>query len=221
METREPVHSDSTTGPLDPPEHDKSTDDPRPGRHTARRFGLLLPLGFFAGLAGLFFYALLYGGDPSKLPSALIGKTVPAFSLPPLAGLERDGKPVPGFSDRDLKDGRVRIVNFWASWCPPCIQEHPYLVKLKARSQAPLFGINYKDKPAAARAFLWRLTNPFDAVGTDSKGRVGIDFGVYGLPETYVINGQGRIVFKYVGPINERIIKEAILPAIDRARRGG
>lgn len=188
-----------------------------------RQRGLLrmfLPLGIFLGLAGLFVVGL-YSGDPSKLPSALIGKPVPELALPPLEGLLRNGKPVPGFSHHDLAKGEVSIVNVWASWCVPCIKEHPFLVKLADQSGAPLYGINEKDKTAAARRFLGRYGNPFKAVGVDRSGKAAIEWGVYGVPETFIISGDGRIVYKHVGPIDDDVIANKLMPAIEKARKGG
>jgi cytochrome c biogenesis protein CcmG/thiol:disulfide interchange protein DsbE len=185
-----------------------------------RRLGLvLLPLLAFAALAAVFAYALRTG-DPSKLPSALIGKPVPAFTLPPVEGLNSASGPVPGLAAGDLTKGRVSIVNVWASWCAPCHAEHPHLVALAERSKAPLYGINYKDRPEEARRFLGRYGNPFVAVGADVSGRAAIDWGVYGVPETFIVDGQGRIAYKHVGPITPEVIEQRLLPAIEKARQG-
>src|SRR5690606_36521106 len=124
-------------------------------------------------------YAGLQSGDPHTLPSVLIGKPVPQFSLPPVEGLVEKGAPVPAFQSADLNKGAVSIVNVWASWCVPCHQEHPCLTALAERSGAPLFGLNNKDDAAAARRFLGRYGNPYKAVGADGAGRVAIDWGVY------------------------------------------
>lgn len=183
----------------------------------SRRFAVLIPLVAFIILSGFFLYAL-QSGDPSRLPSALIGKPVPSFKLPPVEELLADGQPVPGFSDKELSGGQVSVVNVWASWCVPCHAEHPFLEKLAELSKAPLYGINYKDKAGDARRFLGKLGNPFVAVGADVKGRVGIDWGVYGVPETYIVNGEGKIVYKHVGPLNRKVIEDRILPAIEAAR---
>ncbi len=179
----------------------------------------LLPVVIFVALAGAFYFAL-QSGDPSKLPSALIGKRVPEFALPPVPELKEDGKPVPGFSSDDLARGKVSVVNVWASWCIPCFQEHPLLVELARRSGAPIYGMNYKDEPANARRFLGRLGNPFVAVGADRRGRVAIDWGVYGVPETFIVDGTGRIVYKHVGPIDARALEQKLLPIIARTRAG-
>lgn len=192
----------------------------RPSAPTGMRgLKLIVPLAVFAAIAVLLFVGLR-SGDPSKLPSVLIGKPVPEFTLPPLEGLVRDGKPVPGFSNADLARGKVSVVNVWASWCIPCHKEHPYIVSLGERSGAPLFGLNQKDETAAARRFLGRYGNPFAAVGVDRNGAVSIDWGVYGVPETFIVNGKGHIVHKHVGPIDDKIIEEELLPVIEKARAG-
>lgn len=159
----------------------------------------LLPAIVFAGLA-LLFLVRLFAGDPSRVPSALIGRPVPAFTLAPLDGLQADGRPVPGLASEDLK-GRVTVVNVWASWCAPCRQEHPLLVALAEDPSIRVVGINYKDNPENARRFLGALGNPFAAVGVDPNGRTSIDWGVYGVPETFVIGPDGRIRHKHIGPL--------------------
>jgi cytochrome c biogenesis protein CcmG, thiol:disulfide interchange protein DsbE len=184
----------------------------------APRGRYLLPLLFIIALVGVFFYAL-FSGDPSKLPSALIGKPAPQFDLPPIAGLEKSGQPGKGFSTADLETGEVTIVNIFASWCGPCIQEHPVLVWLKEqRHDLRLVGINYKDQPEKALQFLERLGDPYDRIGADRNGRVAIDWGVYGVPETYVVDGRGEVVYRYVGPLSEKAVREELLPAVDMAR---
>jgi cytochrome c biogenesis protein CcmG/thiol:disulfide interchange protein DsbE len=180
---------------------------------------MALPLVLFMALTGLF-YVGLFSGDPSKLPSALIGKKVPAFDLPPLEGLVRNGVKIAGISSNDLAKGRISIVNIWASWCIPCRAEHPFLVQLAEQSKAPLFGINYKDGTAGARRFLGRYGNPFVAVGVDAKGATAIDWGVYGIPETFIVGGDGTILYKHVGPIDAGVIKKTLLPVIEKARSG-
>ena len=187
-----------------------------PAAKSFRPSGLAIPLLIFAALTGLFLVAL-FAGDPSRLPSALIGKPVPQFTLPPVEGLRDGAEPVPGFSDKDLARGRVSLVNVWASWCAPCHVEHPFLVELVERGGFDLYGLNYKDKAVGARRFLGRYGNPFKAVGQDSSGRTAIDWGVYGVPETFVVDGSGKIVYKHVGPIDAQIIEERLLPAIAAA----
>lgn len=189
-----------------------------PGDSSARAsWRMALPFAAFMALAALFLFGL-FSGDPSKLPSALIGKKVPTFDLPPLEGLVRKGVPVAGLSTGDLVTGRVSIVNFWASWCVPCRIEHPFLVQLAEQSKAPLYGINYKDGTAGARRFLGRFGNPFVAVGVDARGATAIDWGVYGIPETFIIGGDGTILYKHVGPINAETIAKTLLPLIEKAR---
>ncbi|MFT3674005.1 DsbE family thiol:disulfide interchange protein [Aestuariivirga sp.] len=161
---------------------------------------VLLPVIFFAGLAVLFYKGL--SGDPSTLPSALINKPVPAFSL---AAIDQLG--VPGLSDAELKSGQVHVVNIWASWCVPCREEHPVLMELAKRSDIRLVGINNKDEPDNARRFLGALGLPFAAVGADRDGRVTIDWGGYGVPETFIVDGKGIIRNKHVGPLTLDDIK--------------
>jgi cytochrome c biogenesis protein CcmG, thiol:disulfide interchange protein DsbE len=173
----------------------------------------VLPVLIFVAVAGLFAVALR-SGDPSKLPSALVGKQVPVSSFPALNGLLADGKTVPGFSNSDLKMGRPSVVNFWASWCGPCADEHPLIAELKIKGGVDVFGVNYKDDPAAARRFLGRYGNPYTAVGTDADGSMAIDWGVYGMPETFVINGRGEIIYKHVGPLSAEAIEGKLMPAI-------
>jgi cytochrome c biogenesis protein CcmG/thiol:disulfide interchange protein DsbE len=170
------------------------------------------------GLLGVLFAVALRSGDPSRLPSALIGKPAPDFTLPAVEGLADNAKPVPGFSTADLATGEPTVVTVWASWCPPCVQEQPTLVAFKAKHKVRLFGINYKDEPANAKRFLSRLGNPFDAIGADRSGRVGIDWGVYGVPETYVVDGRGQIVHKLVGPVTAEALTQQILPIIEKAK---
>lgn len=181
-----------------------------------RRVGLLalVPLALFLALAMLF-YARLGAGDPSEVPSALIGKPVPDFQLDAVAGLTRDGSPVPGLLTADLAKG-VSVVNVFASWCAPCRAEHPLLVELAKDQRIRLYGLNYKDADDQALRFLNGLGNPYAAVGADRNGRVGIDWGVYGVPETFVV-ADGRIVAKLVGPLNPDRMSTELKPAIDKA----
>ena len=183
-----------------------------------RRWWLVsLPLVIFAALLALFLFRL-GAGDPSRLPSVLIGKPAPALSLPPLEGLVENGLPVPGLDPALFKD-RVAVVNVWASWCVPCRDEHPFLVRIAADKRATLVGINYKDAPENARSFLARFGNPFAAVGVDTGGRAAIEWGVYGVPETFIVGRDGRIAYKHIGPIDARGF-EKFRAEIDKAFAG-
>jgi cytochrome c biogenesis protein CcmG/thiol:disulfide interchange protein DsbE len=181
-----------------------------------RRRSLLvfLPLIVFLALAGLLLLRL-YAGDASRVPSALIGKPVPGFALGKVEGLDR-----PGLATADLKTGQVTLVNVFASWCVPCRQEQAALLLLSQSGQR-LVGIAYKDKPENTRRFLGQDGDPYQAVGADLDGRTGIDFGVYGVPETYVVKGDGTIAYKVVGPLTEDNIKSELMPAIARAKAQG
>jgi cytochrome c biogenesis protein CcmG/thiol:disulfide interchange protein DsbE len=192
------------------------TAEARAAPRTARRWIWLLPLFGFAALAALFFFRL-GSGDPGRLPSALIGRPAPAQTLPPVAGLLRDGAPVPGIDPAEFKGG-VTLLNVWASWCVPCHDEAPLLMQLAQEPGLRLAGINYKDQPENARRFLGRYGNPFTAIGADMSGRASIDWGVYGVPETFIVDPQGRIAFKLVGPITPENVERALKPAIAKAR---
>lgn len=192
--------------------------DARPPPAAKRNLSwVIAPLVIFGALVAVFAFAL-QTGDPSKLPSALIGKPAPATQFAALEGLLEAGRPVPGFSSTELATGAPSVVNFWASWCVPCAEEQPLLVELQKRTGVALYGVNYKDDPVAARRFLGRYGNPFTAVGTDSAGRGAIEWGVYGMPETFVLSGKGEIVFKHVGPISADSMQSKLIPAIDRAK---
>jgi cytochrome c biogenesis protein CcmG/thiol:disulfide interchange protein DsbE len=178
---------------------------------------VFVPLVAFAGLAALFFYRL-GAGDPSRLPSALIGHPIPATDLPPLPGLERDGKPVPGLNNATF-EGAVTVVNVWASWCVPCHDEVPLLEQISKDRRIQLVGINYKDAPDNARRFLNRYGNPFAAAGRDEAGRASIDWGVYGVPETFLVGRDSRIAYKLVGPITADNLARTLKPEIEKALR--
>jgi cytochrome c biogenesis protein CcmG/thiol:disulfide interchange protein DsbE len=167
------------------------------------------PVLVFGALALLFAFALEHG-DPSKLPSALIGKAAPATAFAPLEGLVEGDKPVAGFSNTDLAGGSISVVNFWASWCAPCVEEHPLLIELAKRTGVAIYGVNYKDQPAAGRRFLGRYGNPFKAVGVDPNGRGAIEWGVYGMPETF---------YKHIGPISAASLEKTLVPMIEAAKR--
>jgi cytochrome c biogenesis protein CcmG/thiol:disulfide interchange protein DsbE len=173
---------------------------------TSRRFMVALPLVVFLALAALLFFRL-GSGDPSRLPSVLIGKPAPSLSLSALDGLMRDGTPVPGLDPSQFK-GQITLVNVWASWCLPCQAEHPQLMRLAADRRLRLVGINYKDASENARRFLGRYGNPFSAVGVDENGRSAIEWGVYGVPESFLIGRDGRIAYKQVGPITNETLPE-------------
>ncbi len=151
------------------------------------------------------FFVRLYAGDASRLPSAMIGRPVPHFDLPPLAGVD-----VPGLSDADLRQGRVTLVNVFASWCVPCHAEHAVLMEISRdpalRDRIALVGLAYKDQPENTRRFLGQDGNPYARIGVDATGRVGIDFGVYGVPETYVVKADGTIAYRFVGPLSAEFV---------------
>lgn len=170
---------------------------------------MVLPLAIFAGFAVLALVGLKRE-NPNELPSMLEGKPAPAVQVTALGESAT-------FTDADLRDGTVKLVNFWASWCAPCRAEHPNLEQM-AGSGITIYGVNYKDKPANAMNFLKELGNPYAALGADEPGRMGLDWGVYGLPETFVIDGEGRIALRFVGPITQRTLESTILPAIEAAR---
>lgn len=180
-----------------------------------RRVIVLAPLVVFLALVALFLIRL-YSGDPSRIPSALIGHPAPQTNLPPVAGLERNGETVPGIDAASFK-GAVTVVNVWASWCVPCHDEAPLLMQLAQDSRFRVIGINYKDEPDNARRFLGRYGNPFAAAGADLNGRAGIEWGVYGVPETFVVGRDARIAYKLVGPITADNINTVLKPEIEKA----
>jgi cytochrome c biogenesis protein CcmG/thiol:disulfide interchange protein DsbE len=182
-----------------------------------RNILILLPLFAFLALAALFFYRL-GTGDPSRIPSALIGRPVPPTDLPPLPGLERGGNAVPGINSATFP-GAVTLVNVWASWCVPCHDEVPFLDQLSKDKRIQLVGINYKDAPDNARRFLNRYGNPFAAAGRDEAGRASIDWGVYGVPETFLVGRDGHIAYKLVGPITAENLASTLVPEIEKALR--
>lgn len=186
---------------------------------SAGRLLILLPVLVFLALAGLLGVGL-FSGDPRDVPSALIGKPVPEFALPPLPG-RREARDGTGLQSADLSAGTVSLVNVWASWCAPCRVEHPLLMRLAVETNLPIHGINYKDAPEKAAGFLQELGDPYDRVGTDRDGRAAIEWGVYGVPETFVVDGTGRILAKHVGPIDEEALKKTLRPAIAAAQEAG
>ena len=184
-----------------------------------RRFIVLAPLVLFAGITALFLVRL-NAGDPSLIPSALIGHPVPQTALPPIAGLKRDGAAVPGVDPVSFK-GAVTVVNVWASWCVPCHDEAPLLMQLAQDQRLRVIGINYKDDADNARRFLGRYGNPFAAAGADQNGRAAIEWGVYGVPETFVIGRDARIAYKLVGPITPDNFQSILAPQNDKALAAG
>lgn len=182
-----------------------------------RGFGwVIAPVLIFGAIAALFGFALT-AGDPSRLPSAFIGKPAPALQLGVLDGLS-DGKAISTFDNATLTSGKVTVVNFWASWCTPCIAEHPLLKQIKDQTGVDVYGVNYKDQADNAVRFLGRYGNPYAGVGTDTSGRNAIEWGVYGTPETFVVDRKGQIAFKHVGPISEASLASQLLPAIAKAK---
>lgn len=169
-----------------------------------RRLLYMLPIVLFLALAG--YFAVSLNKNPSLLPSALINKPAPAFAL---TGLGTDGR----LTLAEIK-GHVALINFFASWCVPCREEEPVLMRLVKNNNVRLYGIAYKDKPAAAERYLMTLGDPYRSVGLDETGRTGINFGVYGVPETYVIDKDGRIRLRYVGPITEMDVTRQLLPLL-------
>jgi cytochrome c biogenesis protein CcmG/thiol:disulfide interchange protein DsbE len=184
-----------------------------------RRMVVLIPLVAFLGLAALFLLRL-YAGDASRIPSALIGHPAPQTNLPPLAGLTRDGAPVPGLDPAAFR-GTVSVLNVWASWCVPCHDEAPLLVRLAQDKRIRVVGINYKDQAENARRFLGRYGDPFAANGADDNGRAAIEWGVYGVPETFVVGRDAHIAYKLIGPITPENLEAVLKPEIEKAIAAG
>ncbi|MEW6766847.1 MAG: DsbE family thiol:disulfide interchange protein [Pseudomonadota bacterium] len=180
-----------------------------------RSWLVILPLLAFIGLAGLFWFRL-GTGDPSRIPSALIGRAAPQTKLPPIDGLSTNGAQVEGLDPSTFK-GNVSIVNVWASWCVPCHDEAPLLLQLAQDKRIRVVGINYKDAPDNARRFLGRYGNPFAAVGIDPNGRASIEWGVYGVPETFIVGRDGNIAYKLIGPITPDNIDGVLKTEIEKA----
>ncbi|AZO10629.1 MULTISPECIES: DsbE family thiol:disulfide interchange protein [unclassified Mesorhizobium] len=186
-----------------------SIDSETPAR--SRRLFVFLPLLVFLGLAGLFLSQLLSGRDVSEIPSALIGQPAPQTKLPPL-----EGTSLPGLDTKSFA-GKVTLVNVFASWCAPCREEHPVLLALSQDKRFTLAALDYKDEPENARRFLGDLGNPYQAIGVDPAGRTAIDWGVYGVPETFVIGKDGKIAYKHVGPLTPESARDLLLPQIEKA----
>ena len=170
----------------------------------------VIPVVLFAAVAGMLAVGLTL--KPNEIPSVLLDRPVPEFDLPPVMGRPR------GLASAELK-GEVRLVNFFASWCVACRAEHPLLNRLTEEGVVPVYGVNYKDKPEDARAWLDRLGDPYVRSGADIPGRVGIDWGVYGLPETFIVDRQGRIIYKHIGAIDAAALEEIILPLVETLRK--
>jgi cytochrome c biogenesis protein CcmG/thiol:disulfide interchange protein DsbE len=184
-----------------------------------RSWLLMLPLLAFVALAAIFWFRL-GDRDPSRIPSALIGRPAPTTTLPALDGLVINGAAVPGIDPMTFK-GKVSIVNVWASWCVPCHEEAPLLTALSADKRIQLVGINYKDAPDNARRFLGRYGNPFSIVGVDGNGRASIEWGVYGVPETFIVGRDGRIAYKLIGAVTPENIDTVLKVEIDKALKAG
>ncbi|MEQ9190965.1 MAG: DsbE family thiol:disulfide interchange protein [Alphaproteobacteria bacterium] len=180
------------------------------GRFTVPRRVFLIPIALFMGLAVVLGWGLMWG-DPSVIPSALIDKPVPDFTLPPVQGRTL------GLSGTDLR-GEVSLVNVFASWCTACRAEHPVFMKVREEGAVPIHGLNYKDQPADAAAWLDTLGDPYTRTGADLDGRVAIDWGVYGVPETFVIGADGLIAYKHIGAVTPEVLKETIMPLVERLR---
>lgn len=191
------------------------TDAPSATFVLRRRLLFALPAVGFGGLAGVFAWGI--NRDPSKLPSALIGKTISAFDLRPVEGRTL------GLASKDLY-GEVSLVNVFASWCVACRAEHPLFMRLAQQKTVPIHGLNYKDRPQDAARWLNTLGDPYTRTGADRNGRVAIDWGVYGVPETFVVDADGHVAHKHNGPVTEAVLRETILPLVERlhqrAKRG-
>ncbi|WP_235919249.1 DsbE family thiol:disulfide interchange protein [Aureimonas psammosilenae] len=172
---------------------------------------VFLPLLAFVGLAAVFATQLLSGHDPAAIPSALIGAPAPKTVLAALPGSQKPGL------DLTVPGDKPVLVNVFASWCGPCREEHPILMELAKDARFSLVGINYKDRPDAALSFLQGLGNPYAAIGTDEAGRSTIDWGVYGVPESFLVGTDGRILWKQTGPFDRRAVETGLLPALEKA----
>ncbi len=196
----------------------------RPGnsvgaQKSAIPLGAVLPVALFGAVAGVFFIALFWG-NPGQLPSALIGKPVPSFNAPPVTGVTtRSGTQMPGFSNLNLAEGELTLVNVWATWCASCRLEHPVLMTLKKRLGVRVYGIDYKDDDTSARRYLNVHGNPYEKLGKDDQGRIAIELGVYGVPETFLIDHDGKVLLRHPGPVTEDIVQTLIKPAIVKANR--
>jgi cytochrome c biogenesis protein CcmG/thiol:disulfide interchange protein DsbE len=173
---------------------------------------VLLPMAVFLGVMWFLFAGLSL--NPREVPSPLIGKPAPAFQLPNLHAPEKT-------ISRDDMLGKVWMLNVWASWCAPCQEEHPLVIDIARRNLVPVYGLNYKDQGPAARNWLARLGDPYVATLVDADGRVGIDYGVYGVPETFIIDRQGQIRFKHTGPLTPEVLRDRIEPLVKELQGAG
>src|SRR5712671_3625989 len=196
-----------------------NTDGHKSAGSRRRSVLVFIPLVVFLGLAALFLIRL-GAGDISRIPSVLIGHPAPATMLPGVAGLERNGKPVPGLEADSFK-GAVAVLNVWASWCVPCRDEAPLLMRLAQDKRVRIVGINYKDQVDNARRFLGRYGDPYAANGVDENGRAAIEWGVYGVPETFVVGRDAHIAFKLIGPITPENLDAVLKPEIEKAIAAG
>lgn len=195
---------------------DRTTETPTEKPRNVSRYAVaLLPLLVFAGIAGtvgkMLYDQDFHGKDAAAIPSALIGRKAPALTLPPL-----DGAKLPALTDAAIR-GKLTLVNVFASWCIPCREEHPQLLEISKDSRLNVVAINYKDQPENALRFLGELGNPFKAIGVDPDGSAAIDWGVYGIPESYLVGPDGTILYKRVGPFDPLSLKEGLYPAIEKA----
>ncbi|HEX9811814.1 MAG TPA: DsbE family thiol:disulfide interchange protein [Burkholderiales bacterium] len=181
-----------------------------PATHSRAWRGYVVALVVFGAIGILLAYGL--GLDPKRIPSPLIGRPVPTFELPPVQGRTL------GLSSENLT-GEVSLVNVFASWCAACLDEHPLFMRLKRDNVVPIHGLNYKDAPDDAAAWLARHGDPYTRTGADRDGRVGIDWGVYGVPETFVIDRDSRIAYKFIGPLSDKDVNETLLPLLEKLRQ--
>lgn len=183
--------------------------DQKPQRSFFQKLIVFSPLIIFGALAIFFYLQLTSGRNAQVLPSVLIGEKAPSIDLPALERFD-----LPALNDEAIK-GKLTLLNVWASWCVPCRQEHPFLVDLAKDERLNIVGLNYKDKPFNAAQFLTGLGNPYTAVGVDSTGEATIDWGVYGVPETFVIAPDGTIIYKHIGPITDAALADKIMPILE------